>query len=111
MARKRSTTTAEAKVKAEAPVKAAPKNTTTKAAAPGQAASIKLPPTKGTRAETFDWIVKNNAPLTKAQLHTAMHQAYGGSIAEAKFQVDLFVRLLLAMGFMQKVDRLHHLVK
>ena len=55
-----------------------------------------------TRAGVFNKIVTENAPMTKKDIAGQMAVLYGGSTAEANFQTDLFVRLLVTMGHMKK---------
>jgi len=58
-----------------------------------------------TRAEVFRDLVADGAAVPKADLVAKMVERYGGSENEARFQVDVFTRLLLAMGYMQKDDK------
>jgi hypothetical protein len=56
-----------------------------------------------TRAEVFHQIVKSGA-FTKKEITDKMKTTYGGSLAEATFQVDTFLRLLTTMGYASKKD-------
>ena len=59
-------------------------------------------PKGATRAAVFAALVGNGQQWQQRALAAAMQVVYGGSAQEAAFQVGIFCRCLLAMGYMTK---------
>lgn len=62
--------------------------------------------TKLTRATAMAGILRRTAkkPMTKEQMVSAMEKSYGGSHAEAKYQVTVAVNLLSELGQLKTSD-------
>jgi hypothetical protein len=68
-------------------------------------------PKKATRADVFRDIVADGKPISREVLIQKMAENYGGSEKEAQFQCDIFTRLLITMGYMEKVGKDYQLLE
>lgn len=85
---------------AEEPAKGAGKDKPKAKKSPAVKAEKKHPLS---RAETFAAITKGTV-LTEDEITTAMKTQYGGSATEAEFQTAVYIRLLLACGYVKVSD-------